>query len=67
VHFRDFCRLVEAFGFELLRTQGSHRAFSHPGIPELVNVQPQRNGDAKPVQIRQFLDLIDRYNLSMEA
>jgi virulence-associated protein VapD len=39
VAFPDLRHLVEAFGFELLRTQGSHHIFAHPGIPELANLQ----------------------------
>jgi len=65
VAFADFIRLVEVFGFRLTRTTGSHHAFAHPGVPELLNLQPV-SGEAKPYQIRQFLRLVERYNLSME-
>ena len=58
-------RLVEAFGFELSRTSGSHHIFSHPEAPELLNLQEVR-GQAKPYQIRQFLRLVERYALTME-
>ena len=58
-------RLVEAFGFELRRTSGSHHVFVHPEIRELVNLQEVR-GQAKPYQIRQFLRLVERYALSLE-
>lgn len=66
VAFSDLRRLVEAFGFTLVRTEGSHHIFSQPGIPELVNLQEVR-GQAKPYQIRQFLRLVERYNLRLEA
>jgi predicted RNA binding protein YcfA (HicA-like mRNA interferase family) len=59
-------RLVEAFGFELRRTSGSHHIFAHPDVDELVNLQEDR-GQAKPYQIRQFLRLVERYALSLEA
>ena len=39
--------------------------FSHPGITELVNLQ-EVHGQAKPYQIKQFLNLIERYNLKLE-
>ncbi len=65
VSFSDMRRLVEAFGFELRRTSGSHHVFVHPEVPELVNLQDVR-GQAKPYQIRQFLRLVERYALSME-
>ena len=66
VSFSDMRRLVEAFGFELRRTSGSHHVFVHPDVRELLNLQEVR-GQAKPYQIRQFLRLVERYALSMEA
>jgi predicted RNA binding protein YcfA (HicA-like mRNA interferase family) len=58
-------RRGKGFGFRLARVTGSHHAFQHPGVPELVNVQEVR-GEAKPYQIRQFLRLVERYNLRLE-
>ncbi len=58
-------RLVEAFGFELQRTSGSHHVFAHPNVRELINLQEARR-QAKPYQIRQFLRLVERYALSLE-
>ena len=66
VRFRDMCTLAEAFGFELDRVRGSHHIFVHPDIDELVNLQEIR-GEAKPYQIRQFLKIVEGYNLSLEA
>ena len=65
VAFRDMHRLVEGFVFRLSRTRGSHHIFVHPDIPEVVNLQ-EVSGQAKPYQIRQFLKLVDVYNLIME-
>ncbi|MBI2848845.1 MAG: type II toxin-antitoxin system HicA family toxin [Chloroflexi bacterium] len=65
VAFEDMVDLVEGFGFRLVRTPGRHRIYSRPGIPEVVNLQPVR-GEAKPYQIRQFLDLVERYSLWLE-
>jgi predicted RNA binding protein YcfA (HicA-like mRNA interferase family) len=65
VSFSDMQRLVEAFGFELRRTSGSHHVFVHPDVRELINLQNVR-GQAKPYQIRQFLRLVERYALTME-
>jgi len=65
VRFGDMVTLVNAFGFRLSRTKGSHHIFSHPGIPELINLQ-EVHGQTKPYQIKQFLTLIERYNLEME-
>lgn len=57
--------MVEGFGFQLVRVSGSHHIFTCPGIPELVNLQEVK-GEAKPYQIRQFLRLVERYNLNLE-
>jgi hypothetical protein len=65
VSFSDLRRLVEACGFELRRTSGSHHVFVHPDVPELLNLQEVR-GQAKPYQIRQFLRLVERYALTLE-
>ena len=65
VSFADLRKLVEAFGFSLVRTSGSHHIFSHAGVPEVANLQEVK-GQAKPYQIRQFLRLVERYNLKME-
>ena len=65
VKFTQFRRLVEAFGFKLKRVTGSHHIFSHPDIPEVVNIQ-EVSGETKPYQIRQFLRLVGRYNLQLE-
>lgn len=65
VRFQDMLVLVQAFGFRLSRVSGSHHIFTHPGIPELVNLQ-EVHGQAKPYQIKQFLKLVERHNLVME-
>jgi predicted RNA binding protein YcfA (HicA-like mRNA interferase family) len=65
VRFAEMVNLVEAFGFRLSRTEGSHHVFVHPEVPELVNLQNVK-GQAKPYQIRQFLRLIERYRIQME-
>ena len=65
VAFSDLRNLIEGFGFRLDRVTGSHYIFVHPDIRELVNLQEVK-GEAKPYQIRQFLRLVERYNLRME-
>jgi len=65
VRFSEMVTLVEAFGFRLSRVKGSHHIFVHPQVRELVNLQ-NVDGTAKPYQIRQFLRLVERYNLTME-
>jgi predicted RNA binding protein YcfA (HicA-like mRNA interferase family) len=65
VPFRAFTRLVERFGFREARTRGSHHVYTREGVRELINIQ-EDGGQAKPYQIRQFLRLVERYNLRME-
>lgn len=64
IRFDDMVALVEEFGFRFLRRNGSHHIFSHAGIPELVNLQSV-DGQAKPYQVRQFLKLVERYDLQL--
>lgn len=65
VKFSNMVSLVEAFGFRLSRVKGSHHIFVHPAVDELVNLQDVK-GQAKPYQVRQFLKLVERYNLKLE-
>ncbi len=63
IRFKQFVTLIEAFGFVLDRVVGSHHIYKHPQIKDgFLNLQP-RNGQVKPQQIRQFLEMIDTYNL----
>ena len=64
VRFSDMTSLVEAFGFRLSRINGSHFIFVHPEIPELVNLQ-EHKGKAKSYQVRQFLQLVEEYDLEL--
>ena len=64
ISFSEMITLVEAFGFRLSRVKGSHFIFIHPQIPELVNLQ-ENKGKAKPYQVRQFLQLVEQYDLEL--
>jgi len=65
VKFGEMTALIEAFGFRLIRTAGSHHIFAHRDVRELVNLQEVK-GQAKAYQVRQFLRLVERYNLPLE-
>jgi len=65
VRFSDFIDLVETFGFRLARRRGSHHIYVHAEVSELVNLQ-EVDGKAKPYQVRQFLRLVERYNLILK-
>lgn len=66
VAFSDMVVLVEAFGFRLVRITGSHHIFDHPQLIEQVNLQ-NKNGQAKPYQVRQFFQLVEQYDLTLES
>jgi hypothetical protein len=65
VRFRDLLTLAKALGFRVARIEGSHHILTHPGLPELLNLQDVK-GQAKPYQIRQLLQLVERYDLHVE-
>ena len=64
LRFGEVCALARAFGFHLSRVSGSHHIFAHQGVRERVNLQDV-GGKAKPYQVKQLLDLVERYNLSL--
>lgn len=65
VRFHDFCLLVEAYEFQLDRINGSHHIYKREGITELNNLQ-NYNGETKSYQIRQFLNIVEKYGLKLE-
>jgi len=65
IKFDDFIGLVESYNFSLTRIHGSHYIFKHNQYGELVNIQNVK-GEAKPYQIRQFLKIVEKYNLKLK-
>jgi len=65
IHFSEVVSCAKTFGFQLSRINGSHHIFIHPQLSEQLNLQSIK-GQAKPYQIRQLIQLIERYNLRME-
>ena len=57
--------IVKAFGFQLSHVNGSHHIFENITIAEQLNLQ-NKKGKAKPYQIKQFLQLLEQYNLTLE-
>ena len=64
LRFTEAVALAKGFGYRLARTKGSHHIFVHPKIKELINLQ-EVGGKAKPYQVRQLLDIVERYNLPL--
>jgi hypothetical protein len=65
VRFRDALALAKALGFRLARTEGSHHILVHPEIREPLNLQ-NAGGQAKAYQVRQLVELVERYNLELK-
>jgi hypothetical protein len=61
--FADACLLARYCGWQLSRTGGSHHIFTHtrPEVPSL-NLQ-EKQGQAKPYQLRQMKETIEAHNL----
>jgi len=55
-------RYLEATGWKA-RIKGSHHIFTRPGVPVLLNLQPEENGKAKAYQIRQVRQVLEKYRL----
>jgi predicted RNA binding protein YcfA (HicA-like mRNA interferase family) len=66
IRFGELTTLVEAFGFRLSRITGDHHIYAHPKVPKLVNLQ-EVDGKAKPYQVRQFLKIVEQYDLQLGA
>ena len=57
--------LLEALGFVEVRVTGSHHVYVRLDVPEQLNLQ-DRQGQAKPYQLRQLISLVKRYDLTIE-
>jgi predicted RNA binding protein YcfA (HicA-like mRNA interferase family) len=55
VKVRDVIRLLEADGWRLVRTRGSHRQFKHPAKPGLVTVAGAAGDDVAPGTLHSVL------------
>lgn len=66
ISFRDFERLLDAFGWEHKRTKGSHRHYAHPRAPIVLTINPAGKS-AHRYQVRLLLELIEEYGLHIDA
>ena len=62
VRFEHLCNIVQKFGFRFRGGKGSHRIFVREGVEEMLNLQNE-GGKAKPYQVRQFIKIVEKYNL----
>ncbi len=62
VRFEEICKTAKLFGFRFRGGKGSHRIFVRAGIREMLNFQEVK-GKTKPYQVKQFIRIIEKYNL----
>jgi predicted RNA binding protein YcfA (HicA-like mRNA interferase family) len=60
--FGDAVHYLQASGWRM-RLKGSHHIFRRPGIPILLNLQPEQDGKAKAYQIRQVRQVLIQFDL----
>ena len=65
VRFEKLCKIAEAFGFRFRGGKGSHRIYVQKKIGEMLNLQNVA-GKAKPYQVKQFIKIVEEYNLLEE-
>jgi len=65
VRFEEICKVAELFGFRFRGGKGSHRIFVRAGVREMLNFQEVK-GKAKAYQVKQFIRVIEKYNLLEE-
>ena len=64
ISFASLCNLLHRLGFSE-RIKGSHHIFTKNGVIEILNLQ-EKEGKAKPYQVKQVRDVILRYRLGGE-
>ena len=63
VRFDKICNIATAFGFKYRGGKGSHRIYVRGGVEEMLNFQDV-SGKAKPYKVKQFIKIIEKYNLT---
>jgi len=64
-NFHDILTILKKLGFEE-RIKGSHRIFYRKDVEEILNLQPKKDGNAKPYQVKQVREIIQKYRLLMQ-
>ena len=66
IRFDDLRALLKSFGFRE-RIKGCHFIFSRTAVMEIINLQPLKDGKAKPYQVKQVRTIFLRYRLHEET
>lgn len=54
IQFSDFVKALKAAGYEKIRQDGTSHAIWAKSGKQPMNIQPAKDGKAKPYQIKQF-------------
>jgi predicted RNA binding protein YcfA (HicA-like mRNA interferase family) len=65
IRFDELRKLLLGIGFEE-RIKGDHHIFHKENVAEIINLQPLKDGKAKPYQVKQVRNLLLRYKLHEE-
>lgn len=65
VRFEDLRKLLLSLNFSE-RINGDHHIFHKKNVAEIVNLQPLKDGKAKPYQVKQVRNLLLKYKLHNE-
>ena len=66
IRFEDLTKVLRDRGFKE-RIKGDHHIFTKDGIVEIINIQPLRDGKAKPYQVKQVRNIFVTYKLTGEV
>lgn len=64
LRFSELCKLAVCYGYEFKGQRGAHHKYKHrdinvPKQGAMFILQPDRNGFAKPYQVRQVVNAIE--------
>lgn len=65
IRFNDLRKLLSSLLFNE-RIKGDHHIFTRDGVEEILNLQPLRDGKAKPYQVKQVRKVITKYRLGLD-
>lgn len=60
---KDLKNLLITLGFEEKQAAGSHTLYKKVGLPEIINIQSTKNGQAKSYQVKQVREIVLKYKL----
>lgn len=63
IRFNDLRGLLLRLDFDE-RTNGDHFTFGKPGVREIIDLQPLKDGKAKAYQVRQVRGILRAYGLT---